>query len=140
MHAVHNDSSFAPLEAERSTERLTILIVEDEPLIRMALEEFLEGRGHICAHATTVERALELTQRITFDAALLDVSLKYEQVYPVVRALQQKGVRCIFMTGHAKEDLPAEFAHLRYLEKPFDEAAVIAALDGCGGPELRAVG
>lgn len=111
---------------------MAVLIVEDEPLIRMALTEFLESRGHICAHATTVDGALQLSERIAFNAALLDVNLKTELVYPVVRALQYKGVRCVFVTGYLREDLPAEFANVRYVEKPFDESAVIDALAGCG--------
>jgi len=111
---------------------MTILIVEDEPLIRMALSEFLESRGYVCAHAATVDNALTIAQTQTFNAALLDVVLKDGKVYPVVRALQQKGVRCIFITGHLPEELPAEFANLRCLEKPFDETAVIDAIAGCG--------
>lgn len=104
------------------------MIVEDEPLIRMALEEFLGGHGHDCAHASTVRGALELSCTQAFDAALLDVTLKHEQIYPVVRVLQDIGVRCVFITGHLREHLPAEFAQVRYVEKPFDEGAIIDAL------------
>ncbi len=132
LRTANHNRSFPRLETETSSKQLTILIVEDEPLIRVALQEFLEKRGHACAHACTAEEALELARHLMFDAALLDVSLKDKQVYPVVRALQDKGVRCIFVGGYLREDLPTEFANVRTIAKPFAESAVLDAIAECG--------
>ena len=62
----------------------TILIVEDEPLIAMMLEDFLESLGHaVKASCDNVADALTAVAGDGFDLAILDVNLKGENVWPV---------------------------------------------------------
>ncbi|NUQ18346.1 MAG: response regulator, partial [Sphingomonas sp.] len=57
----------------------SILIVEDEPLIAMMLEDFLDSLGHkVQSTCETVECALEEVEKGGFDLAILDVNLKGE--------------------------------------------------------------
>ena len=51
-----------------------ILVVEDEAMIRMFIEDILIGLGACVAAASSVDRALALTDAQVFDAALLDVT------------------------------------------------------------------
>ena len=78
----------------------SILIVEDEPLIAMMLEDFLDSLGHR-VHGTcdTVECALDETEKGGFDLAILDVNLKGENVWPVATRLREKNVPFVIATG-----------------------------------------
>ncbi len=53
----------------------TILIVEDEEIIRTTLREFLQGEGYVVDQAASVTEALEKVQRYDFDVAICDVQL-----------------------------------------------------------------
>ena len=97
-----------------------ILVVEDEPLIAMMLEDFLETLGHsIHASCDSVGDALVQAEAGGFDCAILDVNLKGEAVWPVAAMLQQKGVPFIIATGGHVEPPPAAFAQAPMLEKPY---------------------
>ena len=70
----------------------SILIVEDEPLIAMMLEDFLESLGHsICASCDSVADALTEVEKGGFDLAILDVNLKGENVWPVASRAARAG-------------------------------------------------
>ena len=78
----------------------TILIVEDEPLIAMMLEDFLESLGHIVkASCDNVADALVAVGKNGFDIAILDVNLKGENVWPVATELRQRGVPFVLASG-----------------------------------------
>ena len=69
----------------------SILIVEDEPLIAMMLEDFLDSLGHkVRGTCDTVQCALEEVEKGGFDLAILDVNLKGENVWPVATKLREK--------------------------------------------------
>ena len=72
----------------------SILIVEDEPLIAMMLEDFLDSLGpsRSAAPATPCRCALEEVEKGGFDLAILDVNLKGENVWPVATRLREKNV------------------------------------------------
>ena len=71
----------------------SILIVEDEPLIAMMLEDFLDSLGHkVRGTCDTVECALDEVEKGGFDLAILDVNLKGENVWPVAtQAAREEG-------------------------------------------------
>ena len=52
-------------------------------------------------------------------AAILDVNLGGEQVYPVARALRERGIPFMFATGYGERRLPSEFEGERTLQKPY---------------------
>ena len=108
----------------------TILIVEDEPLIAMMLEDFLESLGHIVkASCDNVADALTAIARDGFDIAILDVNLKGESVWPVATALRQRGVPFVLASGGHVDPPPAEFAHVPLIEKPYTIDRVTPALE-----------
>ena len=98
----------------------SILIVEDEPLIAMMLEDFLESMGHrISGTCDTVEQALAQAQQGGFDLAILDVNLKGESVWPVAAELRRQGTPFVLASGGHVEPPPAEFTNAPMIEKPF---------------------
>ena len=98
----------------------TILIVEDEPLIAMMLEDFLETLGH-SVHRTcdNLTDALQAAEDDGFDVAILDVNLKGESVWPVAHRLRAKNIPFVIASGGHVEPPPAEFASAPMLEKPY---------------------
>jgi DNA-binding response OmpR family regulator len=102
------------------TEGRTILIVEDEPLIAMMLEDFLESMGHsVRGTCDTVSQALAEADRGGFDLAILDVNLKGENVWPVASKLRDIGVPFVLASGGHVDPPPPEFRGVPMLEKPF---------------------
>jgi CheY-like chemotaxis protein len=63
------------------------------------------------------------------DAASLDVNLGGETVYPLADALIARDVPFVFMTGYDQATIPAAYAHIRRLEKPFEPETVLMALE-----------
>jgi CheY-like chemotaxis protein len=109
----------------------SILIVEDEPLIAMMLEDFLDSLGHTVAGIVdSVEDALAHIERGGFDLAIVDVHLKDgENVWPVADKLNQKGMPFILATGGHIDPPPAQYANVPVLSKPYTIDAVEPALE-----------
>ena len=108
----------------------SILVVEDEPLIAMMLEDFLETLGHR-VHATcdNVEGAIAETKKGGFDVAILDVNLAGETAWPVAHALRDKQIPFVIATGGHVEPPPPEFRDVPMIEKPYTVDRVTPALE-----------
>ena len=108
----------------------SILIVEDEPLIAMMLEDFLESLGHsVSATCDTVRDAMSEARKGGFDLAILDVNLKGESVWPVASLLRARGLPFIIASGGHVDPPPAEFASVPLIEKPYTVDRVTPAID-----------
>ena len=110
-------------------EGLRILVVEDEFLVATLIEDMLVAAG--CVVAGPVPRlseALEAVDHETFDAAVLDVNLGGERVYPVADALSRRNVPFVFVTGYTTGVLPCEYAERPRLCKPFKMADLLDRL------------
>jgi len=107
-----------------------ILIVEDEPLIAMMLEDFIETLGHrVCATCDSVGEALEWVGKGGFDLAILDVHLKGDNVWPVAAALTRDKIPFVVATGGHVDPPPAEFAEVTVIEKPYTIERVTSVID-----------
>ncbi len=97
-----------------------ILVVEDEYLIRMLLEDMLADLGYsVTAAVGTVAEASELAADGDFNAAILDVNLDGEEIFPVADILAKRGLPFVFITGYGENSLPAEYRNRPALQKPF---------------------
>ncbi|MFL6727569.1 MAG: response regulator [Sphingomicrobium sp.] len=108
----------------------SILIVEDEPLIAMMLEDFLDSLGHR-VHGTcdNVQCALDEAEKGGFDLAILDVNLKGENVWPVAARLREKQVPFVIATGGHVDPPPPEFNDAPVIEKPYTVDRVTPAIE-----------
>jgi CheY-like chemotaxis protein len=98
-----------------------ILVVEDEMLIAMLLGDLLADMGcQVLGPVSSVPQALELTAREKPDAAVLDVNLGSERVYPVADALTQAAVPFVFVTGYGQAGLAEAYGDHATIMKPFD--------------------
>src|ERR1700755_294503 len=101
-------------------EGLRILVVEDAFLVVTLIEDMLVAAG--CVVAGPIPRlseALDAVDRETFDAAVLDVNLGGERVYPSAAALSGRNVPFLFVPGYTRGVLPCEYAARPRLCKPF---------------------
>jgi len=112
-----------------------ILIVEDEPLIAMMLEDFLDSLGHtVVATVESVKDAEAAVARGGFDVAILDVNLKGEHIWPVADRLADGGVPFVLATGGHIDPPPERHADAPVLSKPYTIDAIEPALDrACNG-------
>lgn len=107
-----------------------ILVVEDEPLVALLLEAMFEDMGCVLVGPfAAVSQALESLDRgVNADAALLDVNVSGEVVFPVAERLKAQGVPFVFCTGYGEAGLPDVWRGNPTLQKPFTEATVTEAL------------
>ena len=90
---------------ERGTgiSRLTVLVVEDEPLIAMALEDLLIASGcTVAGPASSLTQGMRLINEQAVDGAVLDVNLGGEMVFPLADALAERCVPFVYVTGYGK--------------------------------------
>jgi CheY-like chemotaxis protein len=114
-----------------------ILLVEDEALVAIMMADLLRGKGYaVVGPLATVADALEPAYEATLDAALLDVTLGRERIYPVAEVLAARGIPFAFLTGYGRDGIDPKFAAAPVLQKPVDEAA----LDGFLSTSLRRAG
>jgi DNA-binding response OmpR family regulator len=113
----------------------SILIVEDEPLIAMMLEDFLDSLGHkVVGTVETVQDAQAAVAEGGFDVAILDVNLKGEHIWPVADRLTENGVPFVLATGGHIDPPPARHADAPVLAKPYTIDAIEPALArACNG-------
>ena len=79
----------------------SVLIVEDETLLRMMITEMLEELGHrVAAEAARLEQALPLAQSADFDLAVLDVNIAGQLITPVAELIAARRRPIIFATGY----------------------------------------
>ena len=109
---------------------LSVLIVEDEPLIAMMLEDFIDALGHVVAgSADNVASALDHVRDTPFDMAILDVHLRGgEPSWAVADALADRGTAFVVATGGMIEPPPARHAAAPTLPKPFTMDRIESAL------------
>ena len=97
-----------------------ILIVEDEPMIRMLLEDMLGDLGYaIAGEAARVGEALDAVRSVDFDLAILDLMLEGEPSLPVADALAAGGRDFVFASGYGESGLPQAHRSRPILNKPF---------------------
>jgi CheY-like chemotaxis protein len=112
--------------------QLSVLIVEDEPLIAMMLEDFVDTLGFaVAGTCDAVDAALERVEAGGFDLAILDVHLRGgEPSWPVADALADRGIPFVLATGGHVTPPPERHASAPALPKPFTMDGVEKAIAG----------
>lgn len=113
-----------------------VLIVEDELLVALMIEDFLEEFGcTVIGPCSSVEAALLAVRTEAPDLALLDVNLSGERVYPVAEALAERRIPFLFLSGYGEEAIPPGHSDWKVCAKPFrgaDLAGMLCAALGAG--------
>ncbi|MFY9876933.1 MAG: response regulator [Rhodomicrobium sp.] len=119
-----NAISDQPLQGAR------ILIAEDDAILAFDLGIVLQKAGaEILGPTLTLSHALSLAQTTPMSAAVLDVSLRDEEVFPAAQALQGRGVGIVFYTGYAAVDqLRRDWPDAQVLTKPTPARVLVEAV------------
>jgi DNA-binding response OmpR family regulator len=106
-----------------------VLVIEDEMLITMLLEDILEELGcKVAGSAVNVRQAEDLVSTTAADAAILDVNLGGDPVFPIAERLLERGIPFVFASGYGSANLPDRWRAHPTLPKPFTAEQVTAAL------------
>lgn len=107
-----------------------VLLVEDEYLLAKDVGEELERQGAlVLGPVPSVTEALDLlASDPPPDAAILDINLGGEMVYPVAEALRACAIPFIFTTGYEAEAILPAYAGVPRAEKPLAPREVVRLL------------
>lgn len=107
-----------------------ILIVEDEYLIAMNMSYILEDLGVIIVgpESSVFDTIKQINNNTRIDAAILDINLGKEFVYPVADILRNRGIPFIFTTGYDAKSIKAEYLDIQICQKPVSFEKLIKVL------------
>src|ERR1700754_2902301 len=90
---------------------LRILIVEDDALVALNLQEFVESLDcTVIGPAGRLAEALEVLDTVPIDGAMLDINLHGEMVYPLAERLAERQIPMLFCSGYAfTQAVPPKF-------------------------------
>jgi DNA-binding response OmpR family regulator len=107
-----------------------VLVIEDEYFIADDLRQMLADLGAevIGPFPDLAEAETIVISGKPIDAALLDINLRNEMIFPLARTLRSCGVPFVFTTGYDRTSVIAEFQDVPLLEKPLDIRRVVRLL------------
>lgn len=97
-----------------------VLIVEDEPIIGLALEDMLSAEGARVLLADRIDDAFDIVTSEPVEVAILDVNVHGIHSYELAGSLGRAGVPYIFATGYGDLSHPPEFASVPTITKPYN--------------------
>ena len=73
----------------------------------------------VAAAVGTIAEASDLAAKGDFNAAVLDVNLDGQEIYPVAEILAKRGLPFVFVTGYGENSLIDPYRDRPALQKPF---------------------
>ncbi len=126
----------AKLKQMKDLRDCRVLVVEDEYFIADEISRALESDGaKVLGPIATLKDALAfVADDNKIDAAILDVNLQGQMVFPLADDLQSRGVPFVFATGYDLSIMPSRYRSVPHFEKPFSFEKLINALPdlACG--------
>ena len=110
-----------------------VLLVEDEPLIALMLEEYVQDLGcRFFQTATSVAGAREILENIIPDVVILDLMLRSsEPDFSLADELSARQIPFVFCSGNHRSIVPARHRARPFLSKPFWSEDIVDALVRC---------
>jgi two-component system alkaline phosphatase synthesis response regulator PhoP len=114
--------------------RKRILLVEDEPGVRVTLTDRLHDEGYAVETAGDGDEGVARAMAEAFDLVVLDVMLPGRSGFDVCRDLRQKGVESPILMLTARRQVADRVVGLKlgaddYLTKPFDVSELLARVE-----------
>ncbi len=107
-----------------------VLIVDDDPLVRRSIREWLEHDGHLAIEAGDGRTALQLLDEEVVDLLLLDLQLPRLSGLEVLREMNRRGLDIPVVIVSGKGTIPAavettKLGAIDFIEKPPDAEAAL---------------
>lgn len=108
-----------------------VLVVEDEFLVSLVTVDLLHSVGcMVVGPAARIAAALKFAQSESLDAAVLDIDIAGDTIWPVAEELRRRSVPFLFLSAHAHQGLiPATFAAALRLDKPVEKDRLLRGLN-----------
>jgi response regulator of citrate/malate metabolism len=129
------DSSTEPAKpASNPPAGRKVLVIEDSPVVGPFTADMLGELGfEVIGPAPNMATARELAEQADYDAAMLDIHIRGERVFPLCETLEAKGVPFVLTSGYADWQMPDKWQDRPRLLKPYTleqvEQALRALLD-----------
>ena len=102
-----------------------ILVVEDSPMIATMLDDMLRDMGCMVVGPTgNVAVAVQLVERETIHAAIIDINIRGGKVFPAADALAARDIPFLLASGYADWTMPENLQDRPRLAKPYTAAIV----------------
>jgi len=96
-----------------------ILVVEDEGLVGALTSELIETMGYSAiGPCINIGDAMNVMRGNHLDGAVLDVNLGGELVFPLAKALAERAIPMVFLTGYERSVIAEGFEACPVLQKP----------------------
>ncbi|RMH00365.1 MAG: response regulator [Chloroflexi bacterium] len=117
---------------EKASAGSRILVIDDDPVIRMLIASILERRGYVVETADSVAEALDVLARFTPDLICCDLTMPEQDGLDFLRIRQQmpalKSVPVVVITAVGEEKLLTQALELgaqATLGKPFSRVQLL---------------
>ena len=109
----------------------TVMVVEDEAILALDLSLTIEDAGaRVVGPIHRLEHALQRRTLQDLDAAVLDVDVNGQEVFPLADRLTAAGIPFVFHTGRRETDvLSKSYGQIRVLRKPCLSDQIVETLD-----------
>jgi AmiR/NasT family two-component response regulator len=116
-----------------SAARGTVLIAEDETIIRMDLREMLEEEGYAVVEAADGEQAVRLAREVRPELAILDIKMPVKDGLAAAQEISEERIApVLILTAYSQRELveqAAEAGAMGYLIKPFQKHDLLPAIE-----------
>jgi chemosensory pili system protein ChpA (sensor histidine kinase/response regulator) len=113
-----------------------ILVADDEPDLRNAVDAMLSSKGHTVIHAEDGQQALESIKKHSPDVIVCDIEMPKLRGFDVLTKLREhptmSKIPVIFLTGMTDISYMVEAMQLNvndFLTKPFTDEELFGAVD-----------
>jgi len=124
----------------------TVLVAEDEALIRLDLVELLGEEGYdVVGQASDGEEAVSLARKLVPDLVIMDVKMpKMDGIAAAEIIAEERIAPIVMLTAFSQRDLverARDAGAMAYVVKPFDASDVVPAIEIAMGrfAELKAI-
>lgn len=119
---------------DQQTPARSVLVVEDETIIRLDIVELLTGAGYnVVAEADNGEEAIELAKEHNPDVVLMDVQMPVMDGITAAEKIVEAGIApVVLLTAFSQPDLvdrAQKAGAMAYVVKPFTEHDLLPAIE-----------
>ena len=113
---------------------ITVVIAEDEAIIRLDLKESLEAEGYaVIGETGRGDEAIDLVRTLQPDLAILDIKMPGMNGIDVAKVISDEGLSAvILLSAFSQQDLIQEASNagvLAYLVKPFQRSDLVPSIE-----------